>query len=256
MKKTKIFLLLSILSTFSFAEDFDYHEFMSALEKQKAEETKSAFSLDWFSNDEVDDEDKTYAEKKYGRKVKYQTYEEIKAERLKRNTLIMLGAEKRDLKITDKSDGYVFSDTGQVTDIDESKFTNSFETEYNATIYFSTLLDLKYFNIQEDVRKTYLGVGLGKYIDIDVQYDFTDGRTTDFYAMAGPILRVNLTDKDRLLDAGLQGTLGYFFTKDIGLFYQAKYTGESFISENFQYLIEKSGTSKHFDQFIYLGIKF
>jgi len=256
MKKINAILLFSLALNFAQATEFDYYEFMQTLEKEKEIENKSSFNFDFF-NEEKDDKELSYAEKKYGKAIKYQTYDEIKAERLKRNTLLMIGAERRDILITDKSDGYIYSEEiGSVVGVDETKFTKSYETEWNTTIYFSTLLDLKYFNIQEDVKNTYLGVGFGKYIDVDLQWDLTDGRTTDFYAMAGPLIRLNLQDEDRLLTGGLQATLGYFITENVSIFYSAKYTGETFISEDSQYLIEKDGLSRKIDQFFYIGTKF
>jgi len=65
-----------------------------------------------------------------------------------------------------------------------------------------------------------------------------------------------MKDTERLVDFGLQGTLGLFVTENVGIFYTAKYTGETYISEDFQYLIEKDGISRTIDQYIYIGTKF
>jgi len=175
MNVSKIGLGLLLFLSLANAEQFDYHEFMDSIEKQKQIEERSFFDFNWFSSNDEADEDATYSQKKYGRTLKYQTYEEIKADRKKRNTLLMVGAEYRKLRIYEKE--FEFNELGQpigILDIHETK-----DEEYNPTIYMSTLLDLKYFNIQEEKRNTYLGVGIGKYIDIDLQWDFLDGRTTE-----------------------------------------------------------------------------
>lgn len=248
-------LLILIGGSFAHADtEFDYYEFMN---KEKAvEKNEGWFSFDWFDKKEDGEEEekgKTYSERKYGRTLKYKTYEEIKADRKRKNTLLMLGAEYREIKFSEKIWDYNYT-TGQKTEVIDLVETT--EPEWSTTLYMSTLLDLKYFNIQQEKKNTYLGVSLGKYIDMDVQMDFTDGRATDFYAMAGPFLRINLKDQERLISAGLQGTVGFFFTDNIGLFYTAKLGTDTFISEDENYLIEKTGISEMVEQAIFISIKF
>jgi len=234
---------------------FDYQNF-----KEDFNSVKTSNSVPWYdfwsSNDDASDED-SYAKRKYGREIVYKDYDEIKADRKRKNSILSIGSTYTSLRTIDtyyKMDGIPSIKTDTIDHINKS-----FENQFTTTLDLRTLLDLKYFNIQEETKNTYLGATLGNYMDIDVSKDLFNGRETDFYLLVGPMMRVDLKSDDELISFGLKSSLGYFFTDKIGVFYSMAYgkgNVSSYKANTHDSITEKNGLSRFIEQTIYISAKF
>lgn len=230
----KTFIGLSLVSNL-YAFDyktFDYDGF------------KKSNSLNQYS--EFDDEE-SYTKKKYGGDIKYRTYEERKLERKTPNTLMGLGVAQRNVTKTETSYVWTNDTVPRETDIiEEQTITNSTETKMS--VWLATVLDLKYFNIREDNHRWYIGTELGHAIDLELSYDFFDGRHTDFYGMIGGFMRYDANQNDTEaggLGVGLKATLGYNFTNSIGIFYTMKINDPLLYDDGRYTYEERDGLTEH-----------
>lgn len=252
------YTLISITLLNAQNNGFDFKKF-----KNEFDNSKSVKSIPWFdfwtSEKDSSSKKESYSKRKYGREIIHKTYEEIKADRKRRNSILSIGSsfdqyETKDTYYVLNTVAIPSVKTGVIREIISSQ-----EDRFSTTLDLRTLIDLKYFNIQQEVKDTYLGVTLGNYMDIDVSKDFFNGRETDFYFLVGPMMRVDLKAKDEMISFGLKSSLGYFFTEQIGIFYSLSYSKSeisSYSTSTYDSITTKSGLSQFAEQTIYISAKF
>lgn len=238
MKYIKILFLSSLI--YSSANAFEYEAF--DLDKFKAK--KNIYQ----------GTHKSKMEEKYGRDINYKSYAERAKEKNAPSAIIGIGRETRNTLTTTREYLYTKDTVPRETNV-LSKETTKKETTSKNNIWMSSLMKLSYFNIQEDIRNTYLAVTLGNYIDVEVLKDLTNGRHSDIYFMPGIYLRYDSSKVDTAeggISFGGMLSVGFTFYKNWSIFWNLK-TGT-------QKLYDSKYTTKisedKYEQAFYLTLRF
>jgi len=158
---------------------------------------------------------KSYAELKYGTKVKYRNYEDILAESRARDTIVSAYVNYAPYKKIINTNRTSNTD-GTLVENPESIF-NRDDLTYG--LRFLTVIPMKYFGITEEKPEYYLETTLANLIDVALYKDMLNGRVGKFYLLVGGGLRVNFAESSNtnFLKPFAATRAGFMFTESMSI---------------------------------------
>jgi len=157
----------------------------------------------------------SYAERKYGSKIKYKNHLQILKESRAKDSTIAIGIKYAPYTTT--------VNNNQLQTIDKTVVYNPpsifKHNDLGYTLNLMTRFPTQYFGFRENVPTYYLETKLGSMLDMFLEKDFLEGRTGRFYLMVGAGLRINFNEgKDpNFIKPMVNAKAGVVFTENLSL---------------------------------------